>query len=97
MSKFWTPFFSGQSLLLSTTVLNDITSQQPKGVYSIFCILQSPLAIYFISAVIFACKKLQIKDTLGTKKCKTNQKQWSNWLYVTTRCDIKLRPKILAG
>jgi len=21
--KFWTPFFSGQSLLLSTTVLND--------------------------------------------------------------------------
>jgi len=24
VSKFWTPFFSGQSLLLSTTVLNDI-------------------------------------------------------------------------
>jgi len=23
MPKFWTPFFSGQSLLLSTTILND--------------------------------------------------------------------------
>jgi len=23
MPKFWTPFFSGQSLLLSATVLND--------------------------------------------------------------------------
>jgi len=26
MPKFWTSFFSGQSLLLSTTILNDIST-----------------------------------------------------------------------
>jgi len=31
----------------------------------------------------------------GYKKCKVNQKQQSKYLYVITRFDMKLRPRIL--
>jgi len=38
---------------------------------------------------------MEIKNTLGVKKCKANQKQQSKWLGVATRSDIELRPRNL--
>jgi len=42
-------------------------------------------------------RKMEIKNTLGVKKCKANQKQQSKWLDMATRSDMKLRPRNLVG
>jgi len=75
-SKFQTPFFSGQSLLSSITVLNDYYVGKTVPTDN-FQGIEYPNIIKIDYNINYSYL-YRNKNTLGVKKCKVNQKQQFN-------------------